>query len=129
MTSSIVFLNRNPLFFFLDSDRPFNCLNVSIKILLSYIRKFLRKKIIKLEKIHFIMNKNKSKNQVGKSNSQMLLSISFVLAIHDLFGTELAVIFSFHVGLTDSVMQWMQFFFLLVSVRHFLVTALPDLLL
>jgi hypothetical protein len=75
------------------------------------------------------MNKNKSKNQVGKSNSQMLLSISFVLAIHDLFGTELAVIFSFHVGLTDSVMQWMQFFFLLVSVRHFLVTALPDLLL
>jgi hypothetical protein len=31
------------------------------KILLSYIRKFLRKKIIKLEKINFIANKNKSK--------------------------------------------------------------------
>jgi hypothetical protein len=29
-----------------------------------------------LEKINFITNKNKSKNQVGKSNSQMLLSIS-----------------------------------------------------
>jgi hypothetical protein len=76
MTSSIVFLNGNPLFFFLDSDSPFNCLNDSVKILLSYIRKFLRKKIIKLEKINFITNKNKSKNQVGKSNSQM--SISFV---------------------------------------------------
>jgi hypothetical protein len=28
-----------------------------------------------------------------------------LLGIHDLFGTELAMIFSFHVGLTDSVMQ------------------------
>jgi hypothetical protein len=65
-------------YFFLDSDSPFNCLNDSIKVLLSYIRKFLRKKILKLEKINFITNKNKSKNQVGKSNSQMLLSISFV---------------------------------------------------
>jgi hypothetical protein len=35
----------------------------------------------------------------------------YLLGIHDLFGTELAMIFSFHVGLTDSVMQWMQFFF------------------
>jgi hypothetical protein len=35
-----------------------------------------------------------------------------VLGIHDLFGTELAMIFSFHVGLTDSVIQRMQFFFL-----------------
>jgi hypothetical protein len=34
-----------------------------------------------------------------------------LLGIHDLFGTELAMIFSFHVGLTDSVMQRMQFFF------------------
>jgi hypothetical protein len=52
-----------------------------------------------------------------------------LLGIHDLFGTELAMIFSFHVGLTDSVMQRMQFFFfLLVSVRHFLATGLPDLL-
>jgi hypothetical protein len=31
-------------YFFLDSDSPFNCLNDSIKILLYYIRKFLRKK-------------------------------------------------------------------------------------
>jgi hypothetical protein len=31
-----------------------------------------------LEKINFITNKNKSKNQVDKSNSQMVLSISFV---------------------------------------------------
>jgi hypothetical protein len=53
---------------------------------------------------------------------------SVILGIHDLFGTELAMIFSFHVGLTDSVMQWMHFFFLSVSVRHFLATALPYLL-
>jgi hypothetical protein len=72
---------ETPYFFFFDSDIPFNCLNDSIKILLSYIRKFLRKKIIKLEKLNFIKNKNKSKNQVGKSNSQMLLSISFVCVI------------------------------------------------
>jgi hypothetical protein len=35
-----------------------------------------------------------------------------VLGIHDLFATELAMVFSFHVGLTGSVMQRMQFFFL-----------------
>jgi hypothetical protein len=81
MTSSIVFLNGNLLFFFLDSDSPFNYLNGSVKILLSYIRKFLRKKILNLEKINFGTNKNKSKNQVGKSNSQMLVSISFVCVI------------------------------------------------
>jgi hypothetical protein len=80
--SSIVFLNGNP-YFFLDSDSPFNCLNDCVKILLSYIRKFLKKKKNnnnnnKLEKINFITNKNKSKNQVGKSNSQMLLPVSFV---------------------------------------------------
>jgi hypothetical protein len=51
-----------------------------------------------------------------------------VLGIHDLFGTELAMIFSFRVELTDSVMQRMQLFFLSVSVRHFVATALPDLL-
>jgi hypothetical protein len=79
--SSIVFFKWKPPIFFLDSDSPFNCLNDSIKILLSYIRKFLRKKILKLVKINFITNKNKSKNQVGKSNSQMLLSISFVCVI------------------------------------------------
>jgi hypothetical protein len=38
------------------------------------------------------------------------------------------MIFSFHVGLTDSVMQRMQFFFLSVSVRHFLATSFSDLL-
>jgi hypothetical protein len=75
------FFKWKPPIFFLDSNSPFNCLNDSIKILLSYIRKFLRKKKIKLEKINFITNKNKSKNQVGKSNSQMLLSISFVCVI------------------------------------------------
>jgi hypothetical protein len=75
------FFKWKPPIFFLNSDSPFNCLNDSVKILLSYIRKFLRKKIIKLEKINFITNKNKSKNEVGKSNSQMLLSISFVCVI------------------------------------------------
>jgi hypothetical protein len=58
MTSSIVFFSGNPLFFFLDSDSPFHCLNNSIKFLLSYMRKFLKKKIIKLEKINFITIKN-----------------------------------------------------------------------
>jgi hypothetical protein len=43
--------------------------------------------------------------------------------IKDLFGTELAMIFSFHVGTTNSVMQRMQLFFLSVFVRHFVVTA------
>jgi hypothetical protein len=47
-----------------------------------------------------------------------------LLAVDDLFATELAMIFSFHVGLTDSVMQRMQLFF----VQHFVATALPDLL-
>jgi hypothetical protein len=56
------------------------------------------------------------------------ISVFCVLCIHDLFGTELAMIFSFHVGLTDSMMQRMHFFFLSVSVRHFLATGLPDLL-
>jgi hypothetical protein len=72
------FIKWKPPIFFLDSDSPFNFLNDSVKILLSYIRKLLKKKKIKSEKINFITNENKSKNQVGKSNSQMLLSISFV---------------------------------------------------
>jgi hypothetical protein len=75
------FFKWKPPIFFLNSDSPFNCLNDSVKILLSYIRKFLKKKIIKLEKINFITNKNNSKNEVGKSNSQMLLSISFLCVI------------------------------------------------
>jgi hypothetical protein len=66
-------------YFFLDSDSPFNCLNDSVKILLH--KEIFEKKKIKLEKINFITNKNKSQNQVGKSNSQMLLSISFVCVI------------------------------------------------
>jgi hypothetical protein len=35
----------------------------------------------------------------------------YILGIHDLCGTELTMIFSFHVGLIDSVMQRMHFFF------------------
>jgi hypothetical protein len=54
-----VFFKWKPRIVFIDSDSPFNCPNDSIKILLSHIRKFLRKK--KLEKINFIRNKNKSK--------------------------------------------------------------------
>jgi hypothetical protein len=53
--------------------------------MLPYIRKFLRKK--ELEKINFITNKNKSKNQVGKSNSQMLLLISFVYVTYLFYKT------------------------------------------
>jgi hypothetical protein len=60
----------------------------------------------------------------GQIKCYVVLSIG----IHDLFGTELAMIFSFHVGQTDSVMQRIQLFFLSVSIRHFLATALPDLL-
>jgi hypothetical protein len=41
----------------------------------------------------------------------VLTGYTWVLGIHDRFGTELAMIFSFHVELTDSVMQRMQFFF------------------
>jgi hypothetical protein len=69
-----------------------------------------------------------TKNHQNLLPTQSVLVAHPVLGIHDLFGTELAMIFSFHVGLTDSVMQRMQFFFLSVSVRHFLATALPDLL-
>jgi hypothetical protein len=54
-------------------------LNDSIKFLLSYIRKFLRKK--KVRKNKFYNEQKQVKNQVGKSNSQMLLSISFVCVI------------------------------------------------
>jgi hypothetical protein len=73
MRSSAFYLNRNPLFFF-NSDSPFKCLNDRIKNLLSYIRKFLRKKI----------GKNKfynEQNQVYKSNSQIVLPISIVCVI------------------------------------------------
>jgi hypothetical protein len=42
----------------------------------------------------------------------------YILGIHDRFGTELAVIFSFHVGLTDSVMQRMQLFFSVSAWRE-----------
>jgi hypothetical protein len=41
-----------PPIFFLDSDSPFNCLNASIKILLPYIRKFLRKKKVGKNKFY-----------------------------------------------------------------------------
>jgi hypothetical protein len=44
-------------------------------------------------------------------NLETACNYQYLLGIHDLFGTELAIIFSFHVGLTDSVMQRMQFFF------------------
>jgi hypothetical protein len=55
------FFKWKPPSFFLNSDSPFNCLNDSIKILLSYIRKFLRKKK-KVEKIKFC----KEQKQVKK---------------------------------------------------------------
>jgi hypothetical protein len=44
-------------YFFLDSDSPFNCLSASIKILLRYIKKILRKK----------------NNKVGKNKCFLLL--------------------------------------------------------
>jgi hypothetical protein len=74
MTSSLVFLNRTP-YFFIDSDSPFNCLNYGIKILLSYIRKFLRKKKICKKLIY-----NEQK-QVKKSSSkikQSTVTVNFI---------------------------------------------------
>jgi hypothetical protein len=65
MTSSVVFLNGNPLFFFLNSDSPFSCLNASIQILLPYIRKFLRKKN-KFGKNKFYNEQKQVKNCVSK---------------------------------------------------------------
>jgi hypothetical protein len=64
MTSLIVFLNGNPLFFFY-SDSHFNCLNASIKILLPYIRKFLRKKNT-VGKNKFYNEQKQVKNCVSK---------------------------------------------------------------
>jgi hypothetical protein len=43
--------------------------------------------------------------------TKMYCSRLYILGIHDVFGTELAMIFSFPVGLTDSVMQRLQLFF------------------
>jgi hypothetical protein len=42
---------------------------------------------------------------------EKIFFLQYILGIHDLFGTELAMIFSFHVGLTDSMMQRIQFLF------------------
>jgi hypothetical protein len=67
-------------YFFFDSDSPFNCVNDKYKNFVILHKEIFEKKK-KLEKINFITNKNKSKKQVGKSNSQMLLSISFVCVI------------------------------------------------
>jgi hypothetical protein len=82
MTSPIVFLNGNPLFFFLDSDSPFNCLNASIKILLPYIKKFLSNKIGKTK---FYDEQKRVKNCVSKYlklwNSMFELPSSTLLTI------------------------------------------------
>jgi hypothetical protein len=58
------FFKWKPPIFFLDSDSPFNCLNASIKILLPYIRKFLRKK--KFGKNKFYNEQKQVKNCVNK---------------------------------------------------------------
>jgi hypothetical protein len=59
------FFKWKPPIFFLDSDSPFNCLNASIKILLTYIRKFLRKKN-KVGKNIFYNIQKQVKNCVSK---------------------------------------------------------------
>jgi hypothetical protein len=58
------FLKWKPPISFLDSDSPFNCVNDSKKILLSYMKKFLRKKNNKVGKNKFY---NEQK-QVKKSS-------------------------------------------------------------
>jgi hypothetical protein len=60
------FFKRKLPIFFLDSDSPFNCLNASMKILLPYIRKFLRKKKNKFGKIKFYNEQKQVKNCVSK---------------------------------------------------------------
>jgi hypothetical protein len=65
------FFKWKPPIFFIDSDNPYNCLNDSIKILLSYIRKFLRKKNNKVGKNKFYMEQkqvNKSSRLIEQSN-------------------------------------------------------------
>jgi hypothetical protein len=64
----------------------------------------------------------RNNNLAGKIQREWTL-----LGIHDHFGTELAMIFSFHVGLTDSVMQRIQFFSCQCLFDIFF-TALPYLL-
>jgi hypothetical protein len=59
------FFKWKPPIFFLNSDSPFNCLNASIKILLPYIRKFLRKKN-KVGKNKFYNEQKQVKNCVTK---------------------------------------------------------------
>jgi hypothetical protein len=66
MTSSIVFFKWKPPIFFLDSDSPFNCLNASLKILLPYIRTFLRKKNNKVGKNKFYNEQKQVKNCISK---------------------------------------------------------------
>jgi hypothetical protein len=68
------FFKWKPPIFFLDSDSPFNSLNASIKILLPYIRKFLRKKI-NLEKTQLVDNK-----QVYEEIPPVLVLSSFIPA-------------------------------------------------
>jgi hypothetical protein len=60
------FFKWKPPIFVLDSDNPFNCLNASIKILLPYIRKFLRKKNNKFGKNKFYNEQKQVKNCVSK---------------------------------------------------------------
>jgi hypothetical protein len=60
------FFKWKPPIFFLDSDSPFNCLNASIKFLLLYIRKFLRKKKYKFRKNKFYNEQKQVKNCVSK---------------------------------------------------------------
>jgi hypothetical protein len=66
MTSSIVFLNGNPLFFFLDSDSPFNCLNASIKIFVTLQQGIFEKKNNKFGKNKFYNTQKQVKNCVSK---------------------------------------------------------------
>jgi hypothetical protein len=64
MTSSIVFFKWKPPIFFLDSDSPFNCLNDSVKILLSLHKEIFEKKNNKVGKNKFY----KEQKQVKKSS-------------------------------------------------------------
>jgi hypothetical protein len=59
------FFKWKPPIFFLDSDSPFNYLNASTKILLPYIRQFLRKKN-KVGKNKFYKEQKQVKNCVSK---------------------------------------------------------------
>jgi hypothetical protein len=77
------FFKWKPPIFVLDSDSTFNGLNVSIKILLPYIRKFLRKKNIagRVFNLDYVSIKNPASRTEKSHFSYVVAQITIVLHI------------------------------------------------